>query len=1039
MSPRLLAALLVLAAGASAPVPAIEDAYYPVEEAAQTQGADVPVVVRISPDASTVSLSCASHPTPEDFQPGAKGVFGAWDVLAILPATTSEAAAVVMERRFERWGLVVISAAAPTGEMARLRKPLGQLELLDTQTYNLTGPEPGYFTRAASDPLDYIGTRIVNESDYREASFLTAAKFLPPIADYVVIGDTRAPMKAVVTMNGKIKRADGPNEEPVVVAASGRGATGATVPEASTSSPTPCTHDSECATGRDLRGYCAALDASLAGSTDSATTTGVCQPGGTTVFSAESFLGLPLAQPYANMQTGVLGGYKRVASVGCYDSTQGTPQEASPRGFEMMAVGPLKADNDTILVALRKYNSPQYQYRQVSIAQRWGTAAANASRASSAAAFYAAVLEHSQEWDAFFGTPHLRSSASSPSGPATAARVVVAAAGQGRPMQPRIPSTERRQLDMARGVIVAASTVWIGNEPNYGTGGDYWLTGPPRAAMQDTSGVGDSLPLTSLALDYALLQFGLFDSALQKIGFYLDTFIFPNGTIDMGHWKDPWKDEGGGGQWNCTFPDGLTDHGRVVALYTDAVRYSQDLGFMQAHAAAVERIARYLLRARAEAVAKFPPGDPRHGMIYGPAEHDTCDMGMAPMGGGGKGAVEVVDGQYMLYYFSVSMWYWRGMVEVGRLLEDFPASFTNGTAGASAASQLAAKLLQEAGRFKIDIDAAVTRSVVHRSANNGGSSEGSGEGAGEGGREGGDEAAIVFVPSAVAPAGTTPTPYPTMTTDTVASYSNFRYYSEMLSAQFMDNVTARALMDFRETHGGSLSGMTRYTDHLDDMPAIGYARSSLSADRLDKFLLLLYGHAANYQGRGSFFTTEQQSLYQLQGSSRWRASLGEIQANFCTPSQMLVASMTALQFISEERDGPATVWLARGAPVRWFTDPGGFGVEAAPCRYGTVSFAVLGAQMTLNADFSFAATGMVSGRSGGNKTTTERGQLGAGGGVTIRLRLRDPSGKGRGLAAATATTGSECVVERVDSEADVVVLAAVVGLVKRCVVVGTFA
>ncbi len=36
------------------------------------------------------------------------------------------------------------------------------------------------------------------------------------------------------------------------------------------------------------------------------------------------------------------------------------------------------------------------------------------------------------------------------------------------------------------------------------------------------------------------------------------------------------------------------------------------------------------------------------GLIYGPAEHDTCDMGMG-------GSPKVVDDQYMLYYFSVSM------------------------------------------------------------------------------------------------------------------------------------------------------------------------------------------------------------------------------------------------------------------------------------------------------------------------------------------------------------------------------------------------
>ena len=36
----------------------------------------------------------------------------------------------------------------------------------------------------------------------------------------------------------------------------------------------------------------------------------------------------------------------------------------------------------------------------------------------------------------------------------------------------------------------------------------------------------------------------------------------------------------------------------------------------------------------------------------------------------------------------------------------------------------------------------------------------------------------------------------------------------MLSAGLMDNETATALMVFRAPHGGTLSGMTRYTDHL---------------------------------------------------------------------------------------------------------------------------------------------------------------------------------------------------------------------------------
>ncbi len=46
----------------------------------------------------------------------------------------------------------------------------------------------------------------------------------------------------------------------------------------------------------------------------------------------------------------------------------------------------------------------------------------------------------------------------------------------------------------------------------------------------------------------------------------------------------------------------------------------------------------------------------------------------------------------------------------------------------------------------------------------------------------------------------------------------------------MDNETATALMDFRESHGGTLSGMTRYTDHLDDMPAIGCEQTQFAVE-----------------------------------------------------------------------------------------------------------------------------------------------------------------------------------------------------------------
>ena len=255
----------------------------------------------------------------------------------------------------------------------------------------------------------------------------------------------------------------------------------------------------------------------------------------------------------------------------------------------------------------------------------------------------------------------------------------------------------------------------------------------------------------------------------------------------------------------------------------------------------------------------------------------------------------------------------------------------------------------------------------------------------------------------------------------------------MLSAGFMDGATAAGLMVFREGHGGTLSGMTRYTDHLDDMPAVGYAIASLGADRIDQYLLLLHGHMANYQGRGSWFSDEQQSLYQNETHLAWRASIGNLQASFCTPSQTLAASMTAMQFVSTERDN-ATIWLARAAPRRWY-DPAAanehgvmLGAQRAPSRWGTVSFNISAPQAHGGGDVVVALALNFSAPAGGRAHKP-----------TLMVRVRDPNGGNATIAGATVSDPgtADCVVVQTLPVAELVVVrptpsAAASGLVSRC-------
>ena len=76
-------------------------------------------------------------------------------------------------------------------------------------------------------------------------------------------------------------------------------------------------------------------------------------------------------------------------------------------------------------------------------------------------------------------------------------------------------------------------------------------------------------------------------------------------------------------------------------------------------------------------------------------------------------------------------------------------------------------------------------------------------------------------------------------------YANFRIFSETLLAGMLDPEYELGIMSFRESHRGTLLGMTRFRDGLDDMPILGYGRSSLAHDRLYSFHNTLAGHSMN--------------------------------------------------------------------------------------------------------------------------------------------------------------------------------------------------
>ena len=169
-----------------------------------------------------------------------------------------------------------------------------------------------------------------------------------------------------------------------------------------------------------------------------------------------------------------------------------------------------------------------------------------------------------------------------------------------------------------------------------------------------------------------------------------------------------------------------------------------------------------------------------------------------------------------------NVWFWRGMVEAGKFLRDVCGVLP-------ACAPLAAQgpvLLDEAARFRADIEASLALSVTNNA-----------------------DGTPFFIPP-IATVGMAP--FKSMIESTLAEYSNFRYYSELLGADFLSPALSAALQEFRETHQGTVSGITRWSDHLDDMPSSYYMAAMLRDDRIPRALLLQYGQCVWPPAAASF-------------------------------------------------------------------------------------------------------------------------------------------------------------------------------------------
>ena len=299
-----------------------------------------------------------------------------------------------------------------------------------------------------------------------------------------------------------------------------------------------------------------------------------------------------------------------------------------------------------------------------------------------------------------------------------------------------------------------------------------------------------------LALNGALLEWGHTTEALKYLGFFFGNYVC------MATWcVEPLIHQYGrtfGGNasfggiiYNVFGCDSDADYGRLIDLYVQAVRYSGNMTWAAAALPAVHALATNVLVRRAEAVAMFPVGHPFHGMVYGSAEHDICT---APS-----------------IYFSINVWFARGLLSLGQMHSEFPALSTNAT--------FESMLLPTAAAWRSDINFAANYTAVKRDDGNGlfflhpvvGSAYSESDPpfgvnlppTALNPVEGGDESTCIRrgtcftsmtagVPGAAAGGSNQNT-----------NYANFRIFSETLLAGILEPQYELAIMNYRESHRGT--------------------------------------------------------------------------------------------------------------------------------------------------------------------------------------------------------------------------------------------
>jgi hypothetical protein len=387
----------------------------------------------------------------------------------------------------------------------------------------------------------------------------------------------------------------------------------------------------------------------------------------------------------------------------------------------------------------------------------------------------------------------------------------------------------------------------------------------------------DGFPPTTLAMVRTLCAVDAASAAADRLGYFLHNMV-NNKTGDV-----------------IYYGTAVSEYGQLLqAAAAVVIRLeNQNTGAGRAwisnplHGVALGRIAEKLIAAQTNASAHRSASG---GLLWGCPEADLCSK---------------LEGRGL--FFSSGLWAWRGMVDLAAAAEQLSLTTLGNVASVADMKSAAAQLRED------------TLAAVATSA----------------------DAASGWLPPCLKCLRSAEVAFQNMTQSRIASYTNYRFWPEMLSSGGLPALVAEGLGRYRQSHGGELFGMTRFSTWMDDWPLPNVALWWLdlwpnsSIGSANRFSMATLSHLSHHSTRGTFTAFEQ-------------ANWADSQADNCVPSQLVVPLLLPHMLVhvtqtpgvqAEKR--VSTIWLHRGIPRHWFAHSGGFSIiNASVWSGGAISTVV---------------------------------------------------------------------------------------------------